>query len=444
MSHGDVRPTKSNYRGGSWGGSTVRYYDDEGRGESKNLWEWFCEYYNGTRGGRYSATTAALLSLLPGAKFSPSLAHLLEMPEQDAYACIKFTVSRYGLYDIAVKWSNAEESRARQLVIKDLGEAAWVEFHAYLVACYSKVIEKIEREQHEAAERQRGEWAVYEAQRKAQQAIVDREDFELTDGNARLSLGQFESELATAVSSVDTYTYGGGDSIDDVVEVISDGSGWIEESSKAKGVKLQISLSLDMSNSMVYNGVAMQAATAFRDIGWMMKLLKQNNPDDLNIAFFTFSRDIGWSDKVSNYGKLVTELTAKPIEPGSTSIQEFSEFRESYLRNNVRSLFDGHDTYVAPLFEAIQNWENENGDPGAVRLDIILTDAVLEHPGDIRDADAIQERRNGNLRSVMLNFMPESDWLGSTLPKRTFMVKVDAENISGMLRNILSEFLVSI
>jgi hypothetical protein len=92
------------------------------------------------------------------------------------------------------------------------------------------------------------------------------------------------------------------------------------------------------------------------------------------------------------------------------------------------------------LLEEIEKWEKEESDPGAVRLDIVLTDAVFEHKKDIRESDVIQERRDGQLQTVFLNFMPEKEWLNSTLPKRCFMIKVDKDNVAGILRNVLSEF----
>ena len=103
-------------------------------------------------------------------------------------------------------------------------------------------------------------------------------------------------------------------------------------------------------------------------------------------------------------------------------------------------IFTGTDTWFAPLFKMIEDWEVKDSDAGAVRLDIVITDAVFEHKTDIRECDTIQERRNGNLQTVILNFMPEKDWVNSTLPKRCFMLKVDAGNVAGILRNVLTEF----
>jgi hypothetical protein len=163
-------------------------------------------------------------------------------------------------------------------------------------------------------------------------------------------------------------------------------------------------------------------------------------PDDLYTAYFTFS-NADWFDK-NNFGRRVDSYNRKRPVEGET-FGDFNKIRPSEVNgwNNYSGIFDGTDTWVSPLFEVIERWENEHSDLGAMRLDIIITDAVLEHPKDIRDADVVQQRRNGSLQSVFLNFMPEEDWLNSTLPRHCFQIGVNADNVSGILRNILSEFL---
>jgi len=105
------------------------------------------------------------------------------------------------------------------------------------------------------------------------------------------------------------------------------------------------------------------------------------------------------------------------------------------------SPFTGEDTWISPLFEEIEKWENRYSDPGAARLDIIITDAVLEHEKDIREASRIQEHRNGNLQTVLLNFLPMDDWGDGSIPKRCTQYSANAENIGGMLRQIVQDFI---
>ena len=86
MAKSDVRPIASNYRR-SYGGrgysrSSYEYtYDDEGRGESKDVWEWFEENFNA----------------------NPTLEWLLSWTDMKYYQVLKASTFRYGLLDIAVE-----------------------------------------------------------------------------------------------------------------------------------------------------------------------------------------------------------------------------------------------------------------------------------------------------------------------------------------------------
>lgn len=422
MAHGDVRPTVSHSGRGSWGrSSSVSYYDDGGKGKSQDLWVWFQAYYHDG---------------------NDTIEHLLEMPEDQAYQCVKYSVSRFSILDICDTYNVETDSRARRMIIHNHGVESWNKVWIYLNACYLAHVDKVEKERQDAAEINAGKYAAYEALRQAEAAKVEHDDLTYLDSVARLSIGQFESELNQMTAPHDRATFGSGDYMEDVVEVLQIGDGWMEESTETVGTKLQITLSLDLSNSMMYNGLAEVAATTFRDLGWMLKTLASENPD-LKAGFFTFSRDDGYTPGF--YGKRAERLLDKGYwgdEP--SKFGEFKDLAPSKIKDNSRFFYDlfcGQDTYISPLLAEIEKWENEEGEPGAVRLDLIITDAVLEHPKDIKDADAIQERRNGSLQSVMLNFMPEKDWLGSTLPRRTFMTKVDKENLNGLLRQILADFI---
>ena len=108
--------------------------------------------------------------------------------------------------------------------------------------------------------------------------------------------------------------------------------------------------------------------------------------------------------------------------------------------NDQDATFSGEDTWMYPLFTEIEKWENAESDPGAIRLDIVITDAVLEHPKDIRESSIIQERRDGTLQTVLLNLMPEDRWLDSTLPLRCVQYPANRDNLAGLLRNVLAEF----
>lgn len=411
----DVRPIVSRYRRGSYSRGGGNYYDDEGRGASRDLWEWFQEYFNS----------------------EPTLEHLLDIDDRMCYQCLSRSVSRYGLVDIAYMWEPGwkpgQDTRAHKLVLSKLPESDWVLFHLHLVEGYKRHVAALELELHERAERQNAEYAAYQIRAEAERIELARRDQEIVQKVVDITEGTLQAEL-DKVFVFDDKVGNYGDWIEDVVDTYQDGSGFGCEVDKATGIKLQITLNLDLSNSMFYNGVHQIAAIVYRDLGLALKALKVQY-SDLYVGFFTFSED-GWEGK----GKKVCRLEVKnPKE--DDYFQEFRDYRPSVIERWYREgKFTGTDTWLSPLFQHIEEWERENSDPGAMKLDILITDAVVEHKKDIREADVIQERRDGSLQSVFLNFLKPKDAINSTLPKHCFQVFVDKDNVSGILRNVISEF----
>jgi hypothetical protein len=99
----------------------------------------------------------------------------------------------------------------------------------------------------------------------------------------------------------------------------------------------------------------------------------------------------------------------------------------------------GIETFVAPLFEAIQKWEQEEGDISATRLDIVITDGVFQDAQDVARASRIQEDRNGRLKTVLLNFVPSKDWENVQLPERCSQFQVTPRNLDNSIRTILTD-----
>lgn len=421
MAKGDVKPTVSRSYGGSWGGSSDYYYDDEGRGASKSIWEWFVENWE-------------------AAEYKEEW--LYSLTDSEYYSLLKNSTTRYNLMDITFHWEPGyklpyDDTRAHRLVIKKQSEEAWLKFHKLLVDGYNRRRETLEQVQRERAVELDGKHAAYQAQREAQRAVIERENWEQVMATVTPTVGLFTSEINNVFVPVNRIDADEGDYIDNVVNTYQNGSGWGYEDTKAVGTKLQVTVSLDLSNSMFYNGIHRTAAQTFRDIAIVLENMRAMYQQDLFTAYFTFSDDNFWDDKK---GREVRQYNTRPV--AGESFGDFSMMRPSEINGwPGEGPFDGTDTWIAPLFEAIEAWEVKESDPGCMRLDIIITDAVLEHPKDIRDADAIQERRDGSLQTVFLNFLPEEDWLNSTLPRRCFEVAVDESNISGILRQILAEFL---
>lgn len=419
---GDVRTQRSSGRGRGGGGGSS-FYDDQGRGTSKSIWEWFESNYT-------------------AANFSKTW--LMDLPDEKCYWLLKNSVERHGLVDIAYYWTPGwneyQDTRAHRLVIKHLKESDWCDFHKHLVEGCNNHRAKLDQERKEAATKRDQQYAIAQAQREAAQAIVRREDYEQIQQTVSPTVGMFEAELNTAFRYHDQVG-DAGDWIEEGVDTFVDGSGYGYEQSKATGIKLQVTVSLDLSNSMYYNGVHAVAAETFRNLCLTLEELKKMYTDDLYTAYFTFSLD--WYEKA---GKRVDQLVYTGTPKDEYDLKALTEFSPSNIKAwsadywGHKGPFQGEDTWVSPLFEAIERWEKEESDPGAAKLDIIITDAVLEHPMDIRQSDVIQERRDGTLSSVFVNFMKQENWLNSTMPKRCFQMAVDKDNVAGILRQILMEF----
>jgi len=253
---------------------------------------------------------------------------------------------------------------------------------------------------------------------------------ELRDG-ARLTRGMLESDMYQTFRNRIVCDCDEGDYLDDPAAAYITGAGWCEERRERTGVKLQITLSLDVSNSMWNNNIAKTAAVAF--IHSMMALgeLAEEFGDNLHTNGFLFAMD--------EHGKSARPLNAVAYStiPDDLNLGMCEEVREYITSMPYHA---GQDTWITPLLSAIEKWEHHDSDAGAVKLDLVITDGVLEHPTDLRAASEVQERRDGTLRTVLLNFLPEDEWRAVKLPLNCIQYHVDENNIFGMLRGILSEF----
>lgn len=415
MPSGDVKTTIDRSRRGGWGGSREYHYDDQGRSASKGIWEWFCEEWE---------------------KDDFSKDWLMTRADDEYYNLIKTSVERYRLMDIAYTWSpgwsDYSDTRAHRLVIEKHDENTWLEFHDLMVKAYRREGERREKVRQEAASEREKKYAAYQAQREAEAAKLDRDEWEQMQKVIQPTAGMLMADLENSAFVRHEKEGYEGDWIEDIGSTYINGGGFGYEIEKATGTKLQVTVSLDLSNSMRMNGIADIAAAAFRDICLSLKIISQNYPEDIFYSFYTFSEDEYWGKR----GRRAVRLE------GSGLFGEMEGFRPHKLEDSytLKALFNGEDTWIAPLFKKIYDWEQKESDQNAVRLDIIITDAVLEHSTDIRAADKIQEMRDGILQTVLLNFMPSDEWLDSTLPLRCTMVAVNEENIAGILRNILYEF----
>lgn len=274
------------------------------------------------------------------------------------------------------------------------------------------------------AEEERREQVVL--QRKERQ---DTRRLEISSG-ARLMAGSLQSEFASAIGYRERYAQQEGDWLDDPVGALTTGYGFGEEVQVSKGIRLQLHLCLDCSNSMYHNRISDVSQQAVRDLYLAAKMASDGLPDEsLKVHVWTWAR--GRDGKQVNH--VTNDYSVRENHDNPAGVMEYAW-----------TGFDGEDTFIAPLLSNLENWENMNGDAGAARLDIIVTDGVLTHPADAREADAVQERRDGALQTVMLNFLPIEEWTDSRVPKRCVQYPATPDNLNGLMRGILGSWLAGL
>ena len=428
MARGDIQYRRSR----STGGGSSYDYDDEGRGTSKTLFEEFSRLFEA------SGYSEDWLLNIRGAENVQDMA--IGLYDARLYHYIHNMTWRYNIHDWAFnKFEDPSnnDGRVRRLVIKKCGVPTWLLFQEHAHRIWERQRELDEQVSADRSERHEHEMAAHKAKR------IKRQTDEVVSVKkaAQLISGALQADFQHAFSSEEVYDLREGDWLDDPVMGYATGYGFAEEVRKPSGIKLQITVSIDMSNSMYYNKVDKVAAIAFRDLYLALEQLKDEHPNDLFICAFTFSKN-GYSE--NNKGRNVNNLTINKWYGKDPEIRHSTEESLGAVRmfGEVEGYhsFDGEDTWFYPLFTKIEEWEDEFSDSGALKLDIILTDAVIEHPTDIRRSDVIQERRDGTLHTVMLNFLPEGEWVNSDLPMKCVQYHADPEDLGGLLRNIISEF----
>jgi hypothetical protein len=319
-------------------------------------------------------------------------------------------ISRYGQYD----WHRVSKhiSKRDMEVIMQRIENAKAEKQA---------ANKVRQEEYD---KQRDE---AEAKRRAEleeQTMAFRKAVSLT-------AGMLSSDFHQAFALKEAYGRDDGDWLDDPVAAYTGQAGFGEEVKVQSGIKMQVTVSLDMSNSMWNNAIADSAIRAFIEIGLALEDIQAQYPGSFYTAAFLFA--------MGDNGKQACRVREQRWSntPEELRLGNFEGMRHnlSWMPSNA-----GQDTWMTPLFEQILKWEEEESDDGCVRLDIVLTDAVLEHPTDIRKSSEVQERRNGALQTVFLNFLSEEQWYDSRLPMRCVQYPADANNVGGLLRQVLSNF----
>lgn len=263
------------------------------------------------------------------------------------------------------------------------------------------------------------------------------------DQTANIEVGDFISELATAVRYRASHSLHEGDWLEEPERAFTDGRAFAQEVAVAAEARLQVTLSLDASSSMWGNLIMGSAGMAMVAMDRMIRKALADLPEGtVRYAPFIFHSTAHRSPAAylrSYTARLVKNqkgnfTTLMPTTPSAEQLEEAKE-QEGFCP--WFRMYDA-DTKVAPLFEAIKEWE-EDGDPDAVRLDIVITDGVFDDADDVARASRIQEERNGRLITVMLNFLDPSEWSTANLPDRCVQYAVNARNLNSRLRDTIAE-----
>lgn len=248
---------------------------------------------------------------------------------------------------------------------------------------------------------------------------------EQLEAAANLEVGDFVAELATAMRYREKSGLSSGDWFDEPERLFTDGRAFGEEIAWPSGTHLQVTVSIDCSASMWHNSLMRVAGPAMIQLDRYLRGATAELPEGcLTYAAFAWAMD-GHDGRVkSDYGRFAFRV-------GEKWLAELAEVGSIVRRA-------GRETHIAPLFRAIQSWESGN-DPGAYRLDVILTDGVLEHVEDVVEATRVQEERDGRLSTVLLNFLPRSQWGSYALPDRCYQYAVTAANLATVMRTAISE-----
>jgi hypothetical protein len=272
-----------------------------------------------------------------------------------------------------------------------------------------------------------------------------------SEQESNIAVGDFISELATAIKFRMKLGLSQGDWIEEPERYFTDGLVFATEEATASNVKLQITVSMDASTSMWANNLMRFAGPTFIALDRIIRKAVADLPEgSVHYAPFIFhgkalklpaaflNNYVGRVDWKSREDK--AHESPWPNFPAWDSWTRARELGQVPAESRYTDWpLSGKDTRLAPLFQAIKDWEEKEGDTSAVRLDIVITDGVLENDEDVKEATRIQEDRNGKLRTVFLNFLPLKEWSESQLPERCSQFAVTKDDLDQSIRTILND-----
>ncbi len=257
------------------------------------------------------------------------------------------------------------------------------------------------------------------------------EELSLKQAESVRLTGFLHSEIAQAIAVREKVDLPEGDWLDDPVAAVQGKPGFAEEYNVKQGIRLHINLCLDCSNSMIYNRTARVAVAATYTLYAMLDNVRERLPEGtLDVSVWQFAK--------YKEGTGVTCMTNRDYYNDNKLLTKQQRTIEAISKVGM----DGEDTYIAPLFRSLYNWEQGAGWTGEARLDIILTDGVLEHKKDRKEASDWQLKRDGGLSTVLLNFLPMKEWAEVYLPDHCFQYEASVDNVFTLMTKVLGEWIM--
>ena len=249
--------------------------------------------------------------------------------------------------------------------------------------------------------------------------------------------GHVESEVLHAMRMREKTGLQDGDWLDDPVAAFhATGSGAFGEEVKTLArPAVHVNVGLDASHSMWQLGLAEAAWNAFRYIFYTLSMFHDAHPT----AKLTVT---GWLFAYGEEDKRYKVKAGSKVRKADWERAKKDIFAITNQYGRVEPTWSGEDTYIAPFLEELLAEDEKH--PGCYIQDLIITDAVLQHPMDVREASKVQQTRMmlGSVNTILLNFQPQEDALKYPVPSGAVQYYVSAMNLLPMLKQLLGTAIV--
>lgn len=258
---------------------------------------------------------------------------------------------------------------------------------------------------------------------------------------------EFESALYSGIARKTVYGLEDGGDLDEVVQHYLEHDGMADDYQRLSKIRLQITLAADLSGSMfrVENGRPIVPAMAMMRM--FQRAFKQTQehlaPGVLNYSMWCWSAGVIGGETIClndlSMGSLIPEEYQERPElfgvPMPLSMIEIDQFFEGIAA--VKPTFRGTGTQLIPLISGLRKWEENHGDPGAYRLDVIVSDGKL-YEDDVKKCSLaqVERRAGGKYEGVILQIGPDK----TLVPEGLTMIKCKPQQLDVIMRDILLGF----